>query len=59
MSTSAVLALLAAALVLSNCAVILFPVPLAVDATVGAVDAVTRTSATAFGATELATWPAH
>ena len=54
MRASAGLALFAAALVLSNCAVILFPVPLAVDAAVGAVDAVTRSSATPSGATELA-----
>lgn len=59
MKTSSVFVLLAAALVLTNCAVILFPVPLAVDATLGAVDAVTRFSATPPGAAELAPWPAH
>lgn len=59
MRVSTVCTLLVAAVVLSNCAVILFPVALAVDATVGAVDMVTRSPATPPGATELAPWAAH
>lgn len=54
MRVRAVFTLLVAAVVLSNCAVILFPVRLAVDATVGAVDMVTRSPASPSGAAELA-----
>lgn len=46
--------LLAATVMLSNCGLILFPVQLAAGATVGAVDAVTRSSANPSAPRELA-----
>lgn len=59
MRASALLAFLAAAMVLSNCGVILVPVRLAAGATAGAVDAVARSSAVPWGTAELAPWPVH